>query len=609
MRRARAAVLVLVAFVISVTLSVSQLLQADELRFYDTVSRLHPRAGGVARWPKDMVAVRIDGEAADRFGRWPWPRALMGRFLDRARELGARTVVLDFYAHGATTLANDAAYRDSLSRARVVLAVETGTGSATSNGAFAARLLPIEVAEPVTDPARLGPPEPSFVEVASGVGHTWFPLEEDGSVRTQPPLIGVGQGKALPSLALAGMLVHEGLDPRALRWAPKQLTLPDGRTRALVHGRQPLDLWDPHDVPPTISAAAILDTAHAPAVSLAGALVLVYLDDPSIDRKMFGTRGEVAGGMLTLYAIRALRQGSAWSVVTLLPLAPFLLLAGLLLAFGGESPATVGRRAGLALLAWPGIAAASFTFGNVMIPVAPPLLFLAIVGIGGVALRAARVSARADAANAPRGKVAIVFTDVQSSTRLWEASPAAMRQALTMHHAEIRRALRAAGGYEVKTEGDAFMLAFPTVVAAAAWCVSTQTRLLDLPWPEPLLMRPEAAEVRDARGRRIFRGLRVRMGMHVGEPEAHVDPLTGRMDYLGSAVNLASRVANAARGGQILLSAAAWAELRDHMAELPPAVARELGEVPLKGFSLPERITELLPSEAEARFADVTSRV
>lgn len=50
----------------------------------------------------------------------------------------------------------------------------------------------------------------------------------------------------------------------------------------------------------------------------------------------------------------------------------------------------------------------------------------------------------------------------------------------------------------------------------------------------------------------LYRGLRVRMGIHTGTPLHQLDPVTGRMDYFGQMVNRAARVAGIAQGGQIL---------------------------------------------------------
>ncbi|KAF2746970.1 PP2C-domain-containing protein, partial [Sporormia fimetaria CBS 119925] len=155
----------------------------------------------------------------------------------------------------------------------------------------------------------------------------------------------------------------------------------------------------------------------------------------------------------------------------------------------------------------------------------------------------------------PTGQVSLVFTDIKNSTLLWETYPIAMRSAIAMHNKLMRKALRLIGGYEVKTEGDAFMVAFPTVTSALLWCFTIQSQLLEVPWPQEILNSVNGQEVMDADGNVIFRGLSVRMGIHYGSPVCELDPVTGRMDYFGPMVNRASRISSVADGGQITVSA------------------------------------------------------
>ena len=61
---------------------------------------------------------------------------------------------------------------------------------------------------------------------------------------------------------------------------------------------------------------------------------------------------------------------------------------------------------------------------------------------------------------APTGTVVLVFTDVQSSTQLWEQCGEAMQAALDVHNQVLRARLATTSGYEVKTQGDSFMVAF-----------------------------------------------------------------------------------------------------------------------------------------------------
>src|SRR5690606_26860098 len=92
---------------------------------------------------------------------------------------------------------------------------------------------------------------------------------------------------------------------------------------------------------------------------------------------------------------------------------------------------------------------------------------------------------------APSGAVALVFTDIQGSTQLWERCTSGMRAALELHDRILRTLLVSTSGYEVKTQGDSFMVAFPTVADAARWCLDVQEVLLAAPWPEELLAQPE----------------------------------------------------------------------------------------------------------------------
>ena len=188
--------------------------------------------------------------------------------------------------------------------------------------------------------------------------------------------------------------------------------------------------------------------------------------------------------------------------------------------------------------------------------------------------------------DAPTGTVALLFSDIQGSTALWERLGERFGVSLALHDALIRAALDEFGGYEVKTEGDAFMVAFGSTADAIACCVALQQRLHDADWGDELLAQPECAVEAGQRG------VRVRMGVHTGEPLAKPDPLTGRMDYFGPMVNRAARVSGAGHGGQVLVSGASWALAG---ASMPGLAVDDLGEHRLRGLSRPERLVQVLP--------------
>ncbi|OTB05955.1 hypothetical protein M426DRAFT_121713 [Hypoxylon sp. CI-4A] len=229
---------------------------------------------------------------------------------------------------------------------------------------------------------------------------------------------------------------------------------------------------------------------------------------------------------------------------------------------------------------------------------------------------------------APTDKPSIVFTDIKNSTNLWETYPSAMRSAIKVHNEVMRRQLRRIGGYEVKTEGDAFMVSFPTATSALLWCFAVQTHLLKADWPSEILNSIHCQELYDNDNNLIFRGLSVRMGVHYGEPVAEIDPVTRRMDYFGPMVNKASRISSVADGGQITVSAdfiseiqrcletyqenerngltgsedtfdddASSAAIRRELKSLSSQgfEVKEMGERKLKGLENPEYIYSLYP--------------
>ena len=121
--------------------------------------------------------------------------------------------------------------------------------------------------------------------------------------------------------------------------------------------------------------------------------------------------------------------------------------------------------------------------------------------------------------NAPSGVVTFLFTDIEGSTRRWEADPDAMRAALKTHDEVLRQAITDCGGAVFKHTGDGVCAAFSSPKAAVDAAITTQ-RVLELA---------------------------VRMGIATGEAEQREG------DYFGAVLNRAARVMSAGHGGQILL--------------------------------------------------------
>lgn len=220
----------------------------------------------------------------------------------------------------------------------------------------------------------------------------------------------------------------------------------------------------------------------------------------------------------------------------------------------------------------------------------------------------------------PIGHVTLVFTDIRNSTYLWETN-AGMRSAMRLHNHLLRRQLRFCGGYEVKTEGDAFMCSFSTSLAAVWFCFTVQLQLLHEPWPLEILQSEDGKPILDNEGHLIARGLSVRMGIHSGNPLCEPDVITHRMDYFGPMVNKSSRISGCAKGGQIMVSNDILREINssvlnaeettEYTSQQNPyaidairdlgVVVKTIGEVKLKGIELPEILSVIYPSGLESR--------
>jgi predicted ATPase/class 3 adenylate cyclase len=157
----------------------------------------------------------------------------------------------------------------------------------------------------------------------------------------------------------------------------------------------------------------------------------------------------------------------------------------------------------------------------------------------------------------------MLFTDIEGSTRLLERlGRERYAEALNLHRLVLRRAFEEHGGYEVDHEGDAFFVAFSRAEDAVASAASAQQALAEADWPED-------------------QELRVRMGIHTGEPLA-VPP-----KYVGLDVHRAARIMAAGHGGQVLLSQTTRELLGGGSA------VRELGEHRLKDLSATQRLYQL----------------
>ena len=153
--------------------------------------------------------------------------------------------------------------------------------------------------------------------------------------------------------------------------------------------------------------------------------------------------------------------------------------------------------------------------------------------IDAVASVAQRETFDASRLQAQGGTVTIVFSDIESSTELaMKLGDTAWFTVLGAHNQIVRDEVRKHGGREIKSQGDGFMLSFPSARAALRSMIEAQRHLAS---------RADQEAAADE--------IRVRIGIHTGEAIADAGG-----DLFGRHIILASRIANLAEGGQILVS-------------------------------------------------------
>ena len=132
---------------------------------------------------------------------------------------------------------------------------------------------------------------------------------------------------------------------------------------------------------------------------------------------------------------------------------------------------------------------------------------------------------------APDGTVTMLFSDIESSTAVNERlGDVRWLELLRAHHAIVREQVQRFGGYEVKSQGDGFMIAFASARRAVQCARAIQEEIAG-----QLDDHPDGP-------------IRLRIGLHTGEA------IKEEADFYGKNVVLAARITDQARGGEILAS-------------------------------------------------------
>jgi predicted ATPase/class 3 adenylate cyclase len=180
----------------------------------------------------------------------------------------------------------------------------------------------------------------------------------------------------------------------------------------------------------------------------------------------------------------------------------------------------------------------------------------------------------------PTGTVTFFFSDIEGSTRLATQHAVEWPAILERHRELMRAAFEAEGGVEAGTEGDSFFVVFPSAPGAVAAAAAAQRALAAESWAP-------SDEVR------------VRIGMHTGEASFSSNT------YAGLNVHRASRVANVAHGGQVLLTDATRALVASALPNGASLI--DLGTHRLKDLEHPERVWQLVIPELPSAFPPIAS--
>src|SRR5213082_1903922 len=129
----------------------------------------------------------------------------------------------------------------------------------------------------------------------------------------------------------------------------------------------------------------------------------------------------------------------------------------------------------------------------------------------------------------PTGTITFLFTDIEESMRLLQQLGEGFVSLLETCQSLLRAAFLDLHGHEVETYEEGFFMAFARATDAVAAAVAAQRALFTHAWPEGVTVR-------------------VRMGLHTGEPSVRTE------GYVGSDVDYATSIMSAGHGGQVLLS-------------------------------------------------------
>lgn len=568
-------------------------------RLYDVASVL---AASAAPDPHIAIVGITDSDLA-AYGRWPWPRSVEARLVDRLHADGARVIALDLLLPEASTPAQDQALAAASRRAGNVIFASYATLGPRAAG--------LPAATAVTQPVAV-------LRAAGAVGLVNALPASDGVLRRAIAAVRV-KGRVMPSLDL---LAAAALSGRPARVDAGAVSLGAHRLHLLPGGGYLVDYVAPSSFP-VVSVGDVL-AGRVGASLLAGRVVLVGAWAAGLgDRWLTPIGGPWPGVLIHAESIHTLLDGGL-----VLPGAASTAAAVLAAALAGALLfAWVGPWVGMAVLAGLALAvlvwaALSLAYG-VAVDAAGPLAALVLTWAASLAWgvsaeQRARVrittlfgrhvgpdvvqSLMAMPAGGPatagdRLPVTVLFLDMRGFTALAAArSPETVVALLNRVFDAVVPLVLESGGMLDKFVGDGLMALWNVpspmpdhAVRAVGTALAMQRRLADL-----------NEQGLGPRGAQLGFGI----GIDTGEAVVGTVGTHSRQEYtaIGDTVNLAARLQEQAGAGEVLVSAATWSACQDAQTGL----AAEPRVLAIRGRSEPLQVFVLRPAawaEAPAQAA------
>jgi adenylate cyclase len=531
---------------------------------------------------RDVAVVAIDDTSFGELNqRWPFPRSLHGRVIDRLRQAGAKRIAYDVQFTEASDPDEDGALFDAVARTGGVVLSTTEVDSRGRTGVLGG--------------------EDNLRAAGAKAAHTGAPADDDGVIRRVR-----GRVDGLQSFAVAGA------GPEGARAA---------REPAVRDGRALIDFRGGPGTVPALSFSRIL-SGKSDRSLVRGRVVVVGASAPSLhDVHHTSTSGGsvMSGPELQASAISTFMRGAPLAAAP-----PLLGVVGvLLMALVAPLASTRLRSLGIAAVSFGALllyaAVSQLLFSAGVVPtVAAPVLALALGAIGALGLRVASEARErrrtreafarfvpeslvnelveaGDGARLPgrRLQATVLFCDLRGFTTMAESLPAERVLELLNHYlTAMSEAVLDHGGTVVSFMGDGVMAVFGSPVERPdhAWSAFRAAREM---------LGPRLASFNEWLGESGLEPLRMGVGLHSGPVMSGTVGSERRLEYaaVGDTTNVAARLEalTKERGGGLLLSGATRALLGDGSGGLVRA-----GEATLRGRARPVELWTLGPSAVHA---------